>query len=201
MALAELGEERLVSINDTSVRAQGIRDTYDEVRQVCLRKYPYNFATRRAILGPDGTTPAFKWTYRFALPAATNNDGGWLRTIAVYLDGDERQRADYEEAEGKFLLANVDTLYFSYIVDVADLNRWDVLARQVFIYMLAARLAITLTNSAQLSQGMMVKADAAYKEAASVDSQDSAPHIISAGSWELARFDGGWLSPDDIEIS
>lgn len=185
-ALARIGEERIVSINDRSPRAQTIRDIWDDVRQAAIRSHPWNFAIRRAILAPVDGAPVYGWGYRFRLPQADNDHQGWQRTLGVFEDEDELQRAAYK-AEGPYLLANVATLYLRFVADITNVNNWDSLFREAMMLKLGAELALALSNSGTIRDALRDEADRAFARARGVDAMDEAPLEIEVGSWEAAR--------------
>lgn len=203
-ALAHLGQNRVTSIDERTVEADIIRDVYDEVRKGALRAHPWNFAIRRAVLGPDTTAPAFGWRFRFRKPAANEREfhAGWLRTLTIH-DTDRAEQGRYHdigrdpqipyEDEGGFFLSNVDTLYLRYVADIPDINRWDSLAREYFALTLGAEVAIRFTESNTRQSTLYEMAGRKLVQARAVDGMDTPSRQYPIGSWERARI-GGFFS-------
>lgn len=185
-ALARIGEARVVSIDDTNPRGQALRDIWPSVRQSALRSHPWNFSIRRAVLAPESTAPAFKWANRFRKPAAGSDHAGWLRTLGVWEDANENVAAKYKE-EGRYLLADRDTLYLVFIADITDPNAMDALFREGLMLKLAAELAIPLTNSAGLYDRLNNEAMTAWARAKAVDGLGDPQEFQREDTWLRSR--------------
>jgi hypothetical protein len=172
-------------ITDTSVNAQKARRVYDQTRTALLRSHFWRFARARATLSTS-TTPDFEWDYQFDLPS------DFLRMISVYDDGAaENQLSDDSYAlEGKKILSQSATLYIRYIKNVGDVNLMDPLFIEVFILMLAKKLAKAIAqddkNRIQMSldsdlKPLMVKVRALDRQEAVFVGR------ISKGTWNESR--------------
>ncbi|MEK9796979.1 MAG: hypothetical protein VW713_09580, partial [Alphaproteobacteria bacterium] len=82
-ALLLLGDAPISSFDEDNDRTRLVANLYSAKRDRVLRAHPWNCATKREVLSPDATAPAFDWANRFLLP------GDWLRTLSVGLAGEE----------------------------------------------------------------------------------------------------------------
>ncbi len=186
-ALARIGEQRLASIDDTSERAQTVRDVLTGARQAMLREHRWNFAVRRARLTPELPAPEFRWLYRMGKPNASSRGGAWLRTLGVFADESERQEAEYQD-EGRHLLTDHQTLFLKYVADVTNPLDMDALFREALTFKLAAELAVSLSSSRGLAEGLAQMAEDKMRKAVAVDAVNNAADQIEPDTWELARW-------------
>lgn len=189
-ALARIGSPRITSADATSDSAQVIRDIWPDIRRSAIREHAWNFAVRRKQLAPLSTSDSYaRWAYRFLRPGSTAENGGWLRTLGVYEDALETTPADYEPLS-QYLYADVDTLFLVYIADITNVQHWDATFREAVTLKLASELAVTLTNSNRLHEGLGELATRAFAKARSIDAMEGRPPPNEMGTWESARF--GW---------
>ena len=186
-ALVRIGKQRIVSFEEQSASAQAVRDIWNDVRQSAIRSHPWNFAIRRTSLSPVDGTPPFGWDYRFRKPAAQNDHQGWLRTLGVWEDAGETVPADWD-AEGPYILANVDLLYLRFVADITNVSNWDPLFAEALMLKLASELAVALANSNQMHDTYYAAAEKAFARARAVDGMDGKPIDLPMGTWETARF-------------
>lgn len=186
-ALVRIGKARIASFEEQSPSAQAVRDIWNDVRQSAIRAHPWNFAIRRTSLSPVDGTPPFGWTYRFRKPAAQNDHQGWLRTLGVYEDADEAVVPAWD-AEGPYILADVDLIYLRFVADITNVSNWDPLFAEALSLKLASELAVALANSSQLHDTLGQLAERAFARARAVDGMDGKPIDIPMGTWEQARF-------------
>ncbi|MFO0255380.1 MAG: hypothetical protein ACK52V_14805 [Betaproteobacteria bacterium] len=175
-ALLLLGQSSINDLSESSLAA----NLWPQVRETVLRSHPWNCAVRRRVLAPDATPPEFDWGYRFLLPE------DWLRTLQV---GERGREIDFQ-AEGRYLLADVDALYLRYIAANEDVASWDPLLVNAATYGMAAALAYPVTSSASLAQTMEGKLQQALAQARTVDGQDEPPQTLGDFPLLAARFRG-----------
>lgn len=163
-ALLELGDSPISSFDESNDRTRLVVNLYEQKRDRVLRLNDWKCATKRIILSPDVTAPAFEWAYRFALP------DDWLRTLSV---GETRDDQDDYEQEGRHLLMNRNVCYLRYIWRNEDEATWDSLLIDAMTKVMVAALTypITKSTSKQATDEEIVKRVLA--EARNVDAVDN----------------------------
>lgn len=151
---------------------------YPSVRDTVLRAHSWNCATKRVLLSPLASTPAFDFQYEFQLPA------DWLRTIQVGLKGNT---IPYR-SEGRRILANVAALPLVYVFRNDIPGTWSTNLVHVMELAMAASLAYPVTSSTTMMQAKQQEYTAALKVAKAIDGQDDPPEEFEEGSFAEARF-------------
>lgn len=190
-ALVKIGEETIVSLTENRRQARLANRQYPLKRDELLRSYRWNFAIRRTTLAPDATAPEFGFEKRFLLPFNA------LRVIGLYdeaeLDRNYTASKKPWKVEGRFILANTDTLRIFYIEQVADVNQFDPLFTETLAWLLARDLAYALSTGPQLVQ----QADAGYQEtlrtAKRSDAIEGTPEVLESSEWLDSRYTPGPL--------
>lgn len=140
LALAHLGEDHLMSLDDDSREAQFCKRFYDQTRDEVIQSHPWNFAIRRAVLSRLAEAPAFGWAWQYQLPADC------LRILQ--LNGhDVSKREGRYEVEGGRLLTNDDECAVRYLRRVEDAALFPPLFVEALALKIATRLAKPLTGS------------------------------------------------------
>ena len=78
-ALRRLGDDPITSLTDDTERARLCNAFYVPARDLVLRSHPWNFAVTRATLAQLSDTPAYEYSYQYALP----NDPYCLRVLSM----------------------------------------------------------------------------------------------------------------------
>lgn len=118
---------------------------YDVTRCMLLRKHPWNFAIKRAVLTPTGTAPAFGFTHAFNLP----NDFLRFLTLDDPNSLDPVIETSYQMENNQLLLNSVDgaSLNLRYISDFEDVPQMDALFVDAFAIRMALRMAFKFSAS------------------------------------------------------
>lgn len=146
-ALQRIGVPRVMSLVENSKEARACNTEFEQAKRFVLRSHAWGFASRRVVLAPLVTAPAFGFTYEFALP------GDFIRLIELY------QYDDEFTVEGTSILANAETLSMRYVADVSVDNVYDA----VFTDSLAWYLAFTIARSLTESETVRQEAFASFK--------------------------------------
>ena len=85
-ALNMVGASIITSLSEDSKAARICNQRYTFVRDAVMRAHPWNCLIRRIKLGRDATAPAYKFAFRYPLPA----DPYCLRVLTVSDDGDDQ---------------------------------------------------------------------------------------------------------------
>ena len=78
-ALRRLGDAPITSLTDDTERARLCNSFYVPSRDLVLRSHPWNFAVTRPTLAQLSDTPAYEYSYQYALP----NDPYCLRVLEM----------------------------------------------------------------------------------------------------------------------
>lgn len=141
------------------------------------RMHPWNSCMKRVNLTPTTTTPAFGYTYSFALPADC------LRVDSV------NNKPDYRR-EGKFLLSNNSTLSLRYIAEIIDPSQLDSMLTDAIAHYIAYSMAYDVTQSDTARQTMYKGFQESLKQAKSADSKENPAQVLDAEYLLSARFNG-----------
>lgn len=167
-ALLMLGAQTINSLDDPSDRARQCANLYPTVRDYVLSSHPWNCCTRRVILNPDTSAPAFDWTMQFTLP------GDYLRMLSV---GEAGIEAAYMIEDGK-VLSNTSPLRLRYIYRNTNPAKWTPLLVHAVTMAMRQVLAYPITQSTSLEQLIDQVIEPILKRARSIDSQDEPPATL-----------------------
>ncbi len=183
-ALNMVGASIITSLSEDSKAARICNQRYTFVRDAVMRAHPWNCLIRRVKLGRDATAPAYKFAFRYPLPA----DPYCLRVLTVSDDGDE-ERDDIEfKIEGnRYLLTDQGTMYIQYISRDEDPNQYDFLLIEALSARLASDIAYALVGSSTLAANMFAMYEIKLKEARFADAQEGTPDAIIANTFTQAR--------------
>jgi hypothetical protein len=178
-AIAKLRGRPILSFNDNSVEARVATTLYHPKRKSLLRSHPWNFATRRVALPVlSGVTIPWEYTTAFQLPSDT------LRLLGTDISPDE----DWTH-EGWRVLANRSEVNAKILYDLTDSSKFDACFCEVLSYILAADMALPLTNGSTIAENMKKMAKEALAEARSFDAQEGGSiRQIQATSWINSRY-------------
>lgn len=167
-ALLALGDDPISSFDVDNDRTRLVANLYTSKRDRVLRAHPWNCATKRVILSPDTTSPAFGWKYQFQLPE------DWLRTLSV---GNDNAQDDYA-VEGRKVVMDSNVCRLRYIFRNEVEATWDVLLVDAMTQVMVAALTypITKSTSKQATEEEIVKQ--VLKSARAVDGQEVTPETL-----------------------
>lgn len=176
-AITKVGGQSILSIDDNTTEARICKLRFAPCRKIVIRRHPWNFAIDRVVTAPEVGSPAFGYTYKHPFPATL------LRVLEVGCDVPYR-------IEGRYILADSDSLDLKYLKDVEDPTTWDELFGEALACYLAWDIAYKITQK----QGVREELWQAYKDtlrdAKSVDAQEERDHEIEANLLVDSRFDG-----------
>lgn len=152
-----------------------------------LRRYKWNFASARAQVPADTSTPTFGWTGAFQMPA----DPPCYRVWDVnYCKG--KPPVPFV-VEGKLILCNEPApLNVRYIAKIFDVTLFDAQFARVLTLELAAYCCVAITGSSDLAAGLQREAKRIVDEAQSMDSEEGEEEPDdSLGDWQSWRLTMG----------
>lgn len=177
-ALIDVGSKTIASFDESSDRATVVANRWESVRDAVLRSHPWNCAVKRVILAPEVGTPAFDYSYAFALP------GDWLRTLQV---GEYGEELDYRTESGQ-ILADVTALRLRYIWKNTEPASWDSMLVEAMTKAMASAIAYPITQSTSLAQLKEQEFRDFMKQTRAVDGQDDPPEQLGDTRLFNARF-------------
>lgn len=144
-ALSKCGHyDFITSLTDNTKAANLLLINYESVRDAMLRAHPWNFATTRATLAPNSTTPIWgDGSNFFPLPSDC------LRVLGT------DDPYDVWSVEGGQLYYNDTTVNISYTQRITDPNRFDALFIEAYTTMLAITICPPLTDSDTKLESLM----------------------------------------------
>lgn len=179
-ALLLLGAEPISSFTEESENTGALlcANLWDTVRQSVLRSHPWNCATKRVVLAPETTAPAYDWGYSFLLP------GDWLRTLSV---GQIGESIEYQTEDNRILMDDA-VCYLRYVFDQEDVPKYDSMLALAMTSAMAATLAYPITKSASQQEAMVKLHEFHLKRARAVNGQEDTPEEFGDFPVLSARF-------------
>ena len=184
-ALQELGASFITSLTEDTKNARECNLRFDSVRRSLLRMSLWNFAIKRVDLSRETSTPAFNYSYQFALPSdflklvMTKNEeqhqsfaGATINPLTTVQDINTSYAIDKYRVEGKKLVSDSSEVSIIYVSDTENTGEWDSLFTELFTRLLTARIARKITGSAKESQIQMKIFEEELAFAESVDGQE-----------------------------
>jgi hypothetical protein len=148
LALARIGENRILSLDDEDPAARFCKLFYEPTRDEVLRAHTWNFAKKRQTLTKLSVAPSFGWANAFQLPS------DFLRVVRV------NQWEAFEAdscwvLEGDQILSDADAIELLYIRREEDATLYDPLFVKALSVQLASMLVTTLTGSREQGNLLM----------------------------------------------
>lgn len=190
LALAHLGEGRILSLADDHPAARACQDAFGPARDALLREADWNFASRRIVPARDPLWPAGRFSKHYPLPAQT------LRVLAVEgLAEDEwkvvarggEADADLAPLETMALACDIDAPEVDVVLSVAEPALWDPLFTEVFGLRLAMLVAPVL-GKAGMVDDLEARAERRLLRARRIDAREQARSGVDRSpSWITSR--------------
>jgi hypothetical protein len=187
-ALQKLGSARIMALTDPGRNAVECAGCYEAVRDAELRRHPWSFAMRRAVLAAETGAAAWGYAHAFPLPADC------LRLVEV--DGSSAwDPSDYRgqsrpayRLEGQRILTDQDgPLPIRYLAREEDTGRFDPCFAEVLATRMAAELAEPLTQSLQKKQMALSEYKDAIREARRINAIEGPGQTAPDDSWIMGR--------------
>ncbi len=164
MALAQLGQEPISSLQQEDERARRCNLFYEPVKQEVLRTHNWAFAACEAALTLLDDQRSGEWPYAYAYPA----DCLFLRKVFASAQP-QTARAFKEiylkDLHARAVLCAVAQAYGEYTRDVTDATLFDPAFVKAFSLALGADLAVALSGDAALASRLLQKYALALDEA------------------------------------
>lgn len=168
-ALVRLGANPIASFSEGTAEAEVALSLYASTRDALLSAHPWTFATGQATLAQLALTPIADYLYAYQLPA------DFLRVLSVGDNGLGRG-VIYRIAERK-LHTSASSVVITYIFTV-DESEFPPFFDAVLIAKLSSVFCIPITESTSRADSLFKMAEAEFRKAKSVDSQQQTPGRI-----------------------
>jgi hypothetical protein len=180
-AVVLLGGKSLQTIDDANEFAVSLQKFYDLLVSSELAKNMWKFATKIEDLSQvAGFNPDFYWyNVAYDIPA------DFLSLVRIYPD------IPYQIFGRRIYCGSTGRLQMVYNWN-APVSYWSDPFKEYMVYALAAKLAPSVAQNAQLTQIMMMERDRAHAIAMYVDSQNSPSVPIQSVPWIETRMNGIW---------
>lgn len=177
-ALLMLGDEPISDFDEGTDRARLAANNWESARDYVLRRHTWNCATKRVVLAPDATAPAFGFNAQFSLPPDC------LRVLSV---GEEGERPRYK-VESRKVLMDGTSCKLLYIWRNTVPATWDTLLIQAMTAVMRAIFAYPVTQTGTMQQAMDAAVEPILRQARAVDGQEDPPDALDDSPLYDARF-------------
>lgn len=177
-ALLKLGQPAIMSLDDDSPRARQCFQEFESALGVTLRAYPWPFAIVRKELARRVERPPFGFTYYYELPTDV------ARIVDTYTEGQAYS------IEGRYVATNADYVAMRYVSKSTPVEQLDEQTAEVVALNLASRLAIIITENAQLKDLYYAEFSRALDQARGTWAVEDSPREVLEGNWLVAHDHG-----------
>ena len=187
-AISWVGGNRITSMEDPSTEGEWCRDNYPFLRDAVLEERRWTFASVRKT-STSGDRDEWDQMYKHAVPL------DWLSVFRVYRDVSNREcpiKSSGWKREGRFILANEETIYLWGVNRVTDTGQFTPQFAQALAARVAADMAIPFTENRQLQGDMWSLYQAKLADAAANDGMQGSNEKIQSNSMIQARARGGY---------
>ena len=184
-ALSKLGANQIINIDQDSTEAGLCKTFYDDVLREMLESHTWTFATKRYELPRSAETPPKPFAAQFLIPSDV------LRIIEASEQPDftRSNRTDWQVENG-FILSNSGTMYIRAIYYNRDSNAYSPKFIRAFSTRLAAELALAITESRTMNEGLMQEFTLLMGAAISSDSQQGRTRVYRSNQLIDVRSNG-----------
>lgn len=184
LALSRAGGQRIAqitSLGEASNEARQCAILYPELLRTCLRRFPWQFAAKRAHLAFIGQgNRQFLYSYQYPSDC--------LQARKIVSAGKETLEFTTELGPDntRNILCNIEDAELLYTAEVTDPRVWDALFYSALAWELASELAVVLGNDSSKGKYLMDRAMLAFDEACTSDSREG-QEKESVGAYLEAR--------------
>ena len=186
-ALRLVGETKLASLTANRPERYALDSIWDEdpIKQM-LEEAQWTFAIRSLEWNYDSSvTSDFGYLYAFTKP------DNYVRTAAICSDEYYKEPITAYSDENNYWFCDYQTIYVKYVSDSTlfgrDYSLWTELFRNCVATKMAAELAISLTKSQSIMDGLENKLKNYVRDAKSLDAMNQPTRFPPPGNWTRAR--------------
>lgn len=196
LGLGWLGVKPIASFTEPTTPARRVQGAFNGLRDAVLEDAEWSFATRRASLPRDPTTPLFGYASRYALgpevitvvKAFPSASTGIIDAFAASMDPPDsdalvwvvEQGLDAGGAQKRYILADTlaTSLWIKAVMRVEDYTLWSPSFCQAMAARLAADLCLSLTQDKGLAASMWQLYRAKIEAAKGNDAKQGKPEQV-----------------------
>jgi hypothetical protein len=191
-ALNMIGASNISSFDENSKAGRLVNQRYAGARDAVFRSHPWNCLIRRAALAQETETPAFGYTYQYALPTEP-----YCLRVLEFSNGSLSYPQDNMTSnsggpvfviEGRKLLTDEGSAQIKYVARVTDPQEYDASLVEALSARLASEIAYAVTGSTSVVQLVAAIYDEKMREARFIDATEGAPQRIEASDFIDSRF-------------
>ncbi len=186
-ALRLVGETKLASLTANRPERYALDSIWDEdpIKQM-LEEAQWTFAIRSLEWNYDSSvTSDFGYLYAFTKPS------NYVRSAAICSDEYYREPITAFSDENNYWFCDLQTIYIKYVSDAdlfgRDYSLWTELFRTCVATKMAVELAISLTKSQSMMDGLEARLKKHIADAKSLDAMNEPTRFPTAGNWTRAR--------------
>lgn len=185
-ALLLLGSRKINSFEEETVEARLCDVQYPLSKEFILRKHPWNFAIKRAILARLSEDVFFGWEYQFEKPA------DFIRLLEIVTlssqdPGSKMTTCDEYLFEGNRILSNSPYVGLRYVSTIDDASMFDSEFKNVLAYHLAIELCESLNGSTSMKNELLRTFEGLLSDAQGTDGRENPIIQVEQSDWLLAR--------------
>lgn len=185
LALDHLRNGEISSATDSTPKGRWLQRNYDHVRDMCLRRHFWNFATEITSLAVDPQDPPYGWAYRYQLPSDC------LKLAQLRYLGEFEGRIVPYELIGNYIHTDAaPPLKIRYIKRVENPALWDPLFAEYVACALAFRGSHFATGKESTRQNLAQMTKDAYNEAIRADGMEGSIEDPDQDDVIAARYSG-----------
>jgi hypothetical protein len=178
MALVSIGEDRIVSLDETGKIGVTCNALWVPTRDYVQSLHTWPECMKRATLTASTTSPNHEWSYAYVLPA------DYLALDNLYEHS--ALQGDYS-VEANLLLTNYGTANIRYIAKVSDTTKWSPELVEITKLKLAMDLVMALSARQEIYNMMASQFTYALEKAKGTTARRSRPRPVFESSWITAR--------------
>lgn len=175
-ALSRLGAGSIMSFDDNVKEARISKICWDISRQAVIRMHPWNFATKRVVMSPSTTTPAFEFAYSYNLP------GDCLRVLDLY------DTVSDWKIEGRNLLSDESEINLKYLADIQDPSLYDAGFTDCLSAYLAWDICQNMTQDENQKRLLLEDFRLLLRGAKFTDATEDPARLVQSDDWNDSRF-------------
>lgn len=177
-ALLKLGAGTVASFDEGTAESEIAGNLYPSLRDALISAHPWSFATAQATLPKLAAEPVADYAFAYQLPA------DFLRALSAGA-GPRGRGIDYRIAERR-LHADSGEVVLTYVFRACELD-FPPFFDQALIARLAAEFCIPLTEITTRAESLHKLAEAEFRRAKMIDSQQDSPGRIEDFSLVTVR--------------
>jgi hypothetical protein len=179
MALSRLGTRaRVADPDEESVEAENLSVWFDAARDATLRAHDWNFARRYLVLAENGgVTPPSVWAYAYSWPNDCLRFRGILPDMRPPVRFEVASALDGGSNRVKVIFSNAAQAEGWYTARIEDTELWDAGFTAAMAAVLAAHVALPITQNESLSKAKAAEARDALMQAAADDANESTDQV------------------------